>query len=71
MKVIEFNEDHVNLNKKKEVINKTERSKDVITDLLSGKASSELRDRIDDIKRAENEQKLNKLDNNQYQQYNV
>ena len=64
MKVIEFNEDHVNLNKKKEVINKTERSKDVITDLLSGKASSELRDRIDDIKRAENEQKLNKLDNN-------
>lgn len=68
MKVIEFNEDHVNLNKKKEVINKTERSKDVITDLLSGKASSELRDRIDDIKRAENEQKLNKLDNNQYQQ---
>lgn len=68
MKVIEFNEDHVNLYKKKEVINKTERSKDVITDLLSGKASSELRDRIDDIKRAENEQKLNKLDNNQYQQ---
>ena len=60
MKVIEFNEDHVNLYKKKEVINKTERSKDVITDLLSGKASSELRDRIDDIKRAENEQKLNK-----------
>jgi hypothetical protein len=64
MKVIEFNEENVNLNKKKEVINKTERSKDIITDLLSGKASSELRDRIDDIKRAENEQKLNKLDNN-------
>lgn len=42
-------------NTKKGAINKTERSKDIITDLLSGNASSELRDRIDDIKRAENE----------------
>ena len=55
MKVIELNEENVDVNKRKEVINKTERSKDMLNDLLSGKASSELRDRIDDIKRAENE----------------